>query len=286
MAEKIGIIFWWKDYEEQEARRVAREAWCAFLATAIVKKEENWEVTSKVHAWNAKNAEWYKIDEWSDLWIKSVIIFENSKKAAGELKVVLNADHHNLGDSGYWKPADEYFNASSLWQLMNYLKIEPNKYQRMIAAWDHCPADAYAGKCPGIDPKEFTTFRLQQKIKFYKTEEKFHYKANAIKLKKIICNAKEILLNRLTNQDGVVDLREIWMIDELPEAALMLGKAYMTSLPELDRQRNPTWNTKVILWGHTDKKMILDFIKWWEQQPNKIDVYWDPVRWFAWVILK
>jgi len=30
------------------------------------------------------------------------------------------------------------------------------------------------------------------------------------------------------------------MIDELPEAALMLGKAYMTSLPELDRQRNPT----------------------------------------------
>ena len=282
---KMGIIFGASDHEEREAREVARKAWFAFIATATAEDRASWE-DRKVHAGNAGFATGYEIDEWTDKNAEAVIIFENNLNAAKELLVVLNADHHNPDDAWYGKPASEYFEWSSLGQMMNYLKIEPSKQQRMVAAWDHCPADAYAWSCPWIDVDEFTEFRLQNKIEFYSGIEKFTYKADIESLQEIIQKAKDVLTSSEVNEKWIVDLRWKGMIDELPEAALMTGKAYMTSIPDTDRERNPTGNTKVLIWWHTTPEMIEEFMERGNQQNNVVSVYGNPIRWFAWVILK
>jgi hypothetical protein len=62
----------------------------------------------------------------------------------------------------------------------------------MIAAGNHCPADAYAGRCPGVDPAVFGQFRIQQKLSapLYQKDEK---KNTVEKLTSIIESAKEAL---------------------------------------------------------------------------------------------
>ena len=68
-------------------------------------------------------------------------------------------DHHNPGDPGFGKPPDKYFEGSSLGQVLKLLGLEATHEQRIIAAADHCLRHAYAGQCPGIDPRELAEWR-------------------------------------------------------------------------------------------------------------------------------
>jgi hypothetical protein len=281
----LWIVFWWQDHEEQAARALAQDLWFGFLATATVTDPKTGQ-QSKVHAGNAKHADSFVIDSGSIEWVTSVIVFENNARVAWDLALVLNADHHAQGDAGYGLPAAQYFEASSLWQVMNYLSLQPNQEQRFIAAWDHCPADAYAGRCPWVDVTLFTDFRLNQKVAFYATQPNLHYKADKDILHALITKAQDILTSSPHTDNGIVDLRGQGMVDELPEAALMNWKAYMTSFPDTDRDRKPTGNTKVVLWWHTTPDMVEKFMEWGRSQDNVIDVYGDPIRWFAGVIMR
>ncbi len=274
------IIFGGEDYESTEARKVAHDAWL-ITATAVLADGK------KVHAGNAYQATWHLLDDEvnQESQATEAIIFECSKVAAGELAIVLNADHHNPGDAGYWLGADQFWNASSLGQLMNYLGMEPSEEQLYIAASDHCPADAYQGKCPGIDPVKFKAMRISQKVEFFKKDPRNAYKASPEALESITEIAKQKLLSS-QEVDWVCDLRDQWLIDELPEAALMLGMAYITQIPDTDRDRNPTGNLKIILWGHTNPETVVKFMKWANTLPNKVgDAYGNPTRGFAGVVV-
>ncbi len=68
-------------------------------------------------------------------------------------------DHHQPGDPGYGKPPAEYLYSSSLGQVLKLLNIEPTPQQRVIAAADHCPTQAYRGECPGVSPDDLAQWR-------------------------------------------------------------------------------------------------------------------------------
>lgn len=268
------VIFGGADHEEAAARDLARKFGCV-LATAT-------KAGKKVAAFNAYEADGFLVDEGELAEVTQVVIFECARAAAGDLSVVAVCDHHNPGDFGFSLGADLYWVASSIGQLYNFLAI-PEEL-KMIAAGDHCPADAYAGKCPGIDPEKFYIFRLTEKVKLYASNPKMTPKS-ADEVRATIEAAKEKLLSAPAI-DGVRDLRDAGKIDELPEAALLIGEAYMASLPDTDRAGEKTGNIKFVLGGHTTPEAVTKFMEWGNSLPNKVGkAYGNPVRGFAGVVV-
>jgi len=273
------VIFGGPDAEEAAARRVARDAGCS-LATATAGGV-------RVSAGTAYKADGFNLDEGDLDEVAEAIIFECAPAATESLPVVARCDHHNPGDPGWNKGASQYWEASSLGQLCTYLGVEPTDELRLVAAGDHCPADAYAGRCPGIDPATFGEFRIAGKVAFYATNPRTAEKSDAKKIRMAIADAGEKLAVAPLTKSGVRDLRDAGFIDELPEAALASGAAYMAAIPDTDRDRQPTGNTKIVLGGHTTPEIVERFMAWANTLPNRIgDAYGNPVRGFAGVVVK
>lgn len=88
---------------------------------------------------------------------------------------VVVIDHHRPGDPGYGRPPAEFWEASSLGQVLALLArrygYSPEEVIRAIAAKageinlaiaaDHCLADAYQGRCPGVDPDRLMEWRAR-----------------------------------------------------------------------------------------------------------------------------
>lgn len=278
IAKNVVVIFGGSDTEEQAARAVARAAGCV-LATAVTADGK------KVHGGNAYSAVAFVVDEGSLEGIAQAIVFECSPAAAGALEVVAKCDHHNPGDAGWGKGADQFWEASSLGQLCSLLGVLPTSELLMVAAGDHCPADAYAGCCAGVNSADFAEFRIAGKVAFYATNPKTADKADADKIRAAI-SAARTKLESAALVDGVCDLRDAGMVDELPEAALSSGMAYMSAIPDTDRDRNPTGNTKIVLGGHTTPETVEKFLKWARSLENRVgEPYGNPVRGFAGVII-
>ena len=276
--KKVLVVFGGADFEEAAARIVAITAGFS-VATATTADGK------KCHAGNAYQATSFVLDHGTLEEITEVVIFECAPVVAGELPVILRADHHNPGDLGFGLGPEKFFEASSLGQLINFLNIEPTTEQLMVAAGDHCPAGAYAGLCPGIYPTEFAKFRIIQKLSFYQGDPRNAHKATPETLAQVIENAKTKLLEA-PEVDGVRDLRSAGYIDELPEAALSLGLAYMSQIPDTDRDRNPTGNIKVLLGGHTTPEAVTKFMEWGNSLPNKVGpAYGNPIRGFAGIVV-
>lgn len=278
--KKVLVVFGGADFEEAAARKVAVENGLV-VATATTADGK------KVHAGNAYMATGFVFDSFisDDDEIEGVVIFETATVVAGVLPVVLRADHHNPGDSGFSLGPSHFWEASSLGQLMNFLGVQPTTEQLMIAAGDHCSAAAYAGLCPGIFPTEFAKFRIAQKLTFYAGDPRNAHKATSETLAQVIEDAKAKLL-AASEVDGVRDLRQVGYVDELPEAALSLGLAYMSQIPDTDRDRNPTGNTKILLGGHTTPEAVTKFMEWGNSLPNKVgSAYGNPIRGFAGVVI-
>lgn len=271
----IVVIFGGPDHEESAARKLAREYGCV-LATAT-------EAGKKVATSNAYKADGFVVDNGDLAEVTQVVIFECAPAAAGDMNVVKVCDHHNPGDAGYGLGGDQFWQASSLGQLADFLGAERTRELEMIAAGDHCPAEAYAGRCPGIDPEAFYSFRIEQKVEFYATTSA---PKTANEVRAVIEAAKAMLLTAPII-DGVHDLRPAGKVDELPEAALSLGVAYMASLPDTNRERQFTGNTKYVLGGHTSPEAVKRFMDWGNSLSNRVsDAYGDPVRGYAGVIVK
>lgn len=71
-------------------------------------------------------------------------------------------DHHKVGDSGFGMPAEKSFEASSLGQLLNTLKIKPTARQIAICAADHNLSAAYAGEVSGVTAEQVFEVRLPE----------------------------------------------------------------------------------------------------------------------------
>ena len=69
-------------------------------------------------------------------------------------------DHHRPGDPGYGKGPAEYWEASSLGQLLAYMHdelgcaVDIMQDMRVVAAMDHCFGAALQGACPSVSREE------------------------------------------------------------------------------------------------------------------------------------
>ena len=75
------------------------------------------------------------------------------------LRADILIDHHHSGDPGYGLPPERYLEGSSLGQTLHLLGLEPSEEQRIIAAADHCPTQAYRGACPGVPVEALARWR-------------------------------------------------------------------------------------------------------------------------------
>lgn len=81
------------------------------------------------------------------------------------LREDVRIDHHAPGDPGYSCGPADYLQGSSLGQVLTLLGLTPTEEQRIIAASDHCPTQAYRGECPGVEVDALTAWRRASRAK-------------------------------------------------------------------------------------------------------------------------
>lgn len=181
---------------------------------------------------------------------------------------VIAVDHHRPGDPGYGLPPEEFFRASSIGQVCHLLGLEPTGDILLAAASDHCPAAAYRGLCPGIDPDELMRWRIECRARFFgvTTEDLLSTVDRAIKA----------ILDSPTLLVGGVEVRDIrsGFIPEAPEASLRLG------VPILSVLETPDGRTKISILGDHTGDAVKQFLSDADRQ-GLSDVYGDPARGFA-----
>lgn len=78
-------------------------------------------------------------------------------------------DHHNPGDPGFGLPPADFWRASSIGQVWDWLGAramvggDPPHDLLLTAAADHCLGAAYRGECPGIDPEALARWREESR---------------------------------------------------------------------------------------------------------------------------
>jgi hypothetical protein len=172
-------------------------------------------------------------------------------------------DHHRPGDPGYNRPPHEYLSGSSLGQVLQLLELEPTELQRIIAAADHCPTQAYKGLCPGVEVAALAEWRtssraLRRGISNQEME-------SAIKL------AESTLLD--AERISFCNESIAWVGDrkgEICEASARYGIPFMYSEPTRDGR------VKMGIMGASP--LVIDS---WMRQCNLNQVYGDPARGYA-----
>lgn len=299
--EKTLVIFGAPDHEEKLARRVAEAAGCT-TATATCKGKP-------VHAGNAYMADGHRLDAYHlnqdgvTIDYPEIIVMFECGKGATERIIHFICDHHNPGDRGFGLGPGEYWHGSSLGQMCYYLGfVEVEQVAAltgiieedllMTAAGDHCPKDAYSGKCDYISKYDFFRFRLRQKAEFEfsgLSEEQQDATSVENVMVEIAERIKktECILAKTEKVNGIADLREYGFIPELREAALKNGLAYMAKIDEADRDGNQTGNKKIVLGGCTTPEQVKEFMAWAANLDNRVgDPYGNPTRGFAGVIVR
>lgn len=184
-------------------------------------------------------------------------------------------DHHNPGDPGFGREPRDYFNASSLGQVVRKLvemgygpfRAKEVAQWQLVAAADHCLAAAYRGECPGVDPGRLMAWRAESRAKFQNADP-------AEILRRI-----EAAYHAISAAPTAVELAPAMLafdvrgqrISELPEAAARWGFNVLADSPEVVNGR-----VKVNFFG--DERSCAAFQHVWAPQHGVADVYGDPKR--------
>lgn len=186
----------------------------------------------------------------------------------------VHIDHHRPGDVGYGRPPVEFFEASSIGQVLTELTrlgilfysykgwyisecIITLEEALFIAAADHCLAAAYRNECPGVDAEELMEWRIKSRAK--------HQGRSYQEVLLDVERARQILIS-------AIDLRG-QSIPELPEAACREGIPFLANVRDIDGRE------KVVLQAaHPD--LIKRFMNG-EIISGLVDYYGDPARGFA-----
>lgn len=123
------------------------------------------------------------------------------------------------------------------------------------AAGDHCPADAYQGRCPGVNPDALMRWRVESKAQFQKRSAD-EILADVERAREIVRRAKRLeavtadgrptgrglgATNAPGNIANLLRPDPRWLvkgvIPELPEAALREGHSYITTFLERGRKK-------------------------------------------------
>lgn len=191
-------------------------------------------------------------------------------------------DHHNPGDKGYGGAPEHYWESSSVGQVFNLLHFwgaHPLKLERafegekryLVAASDHCPGHAYAGRCPGIQMKELHLFRAETSASFNKMTVDQWLEAVDI----ACCRLRNLAVIQTPHGGYSIAEEEI---DMLNQASLILGMAVQYQTP--GNARDP--RRKMGILGGSPELVA----HWMEHARDPdglrlVDVYGDPARGYA-----
>lgn len=178
------------------------------------------------------------------------------------LKYDTLVDHHRPGDPGYNGLPQDYLKSSSLGQVLSLLGLEPTPEQRIIAAADHCPTQAYRGECPGVDPLELARWRTHSRA--------VRRGISPQEMERAIEEAREVLLQAEKIEFAGQSIA--WVGDrkgEIPEASARYGVPFMYA-------ENKGARKKLGIMGAAP-----EVIARWMRECGLQDVYGDPIRGYA-----
>lgn len=200
--------------------------------------------------------------------------FHKGTKATG-----VRIDHHNVGDRGYDKGPESYWEGSSLGQVVWFIqnkmkrKVRITDRMRYTAAADHCLGYAYQGHCPGINPELLKVMRLEDHSK-YNGQTIFDAACSMERTYGLIENSPtfEFEGHVINVVEGEPSL--------LRDAACYYGKAVLAT------KLRPDGSKFLYLFGYTSKQMVADWLQLQQMQPGFDRYYGNPNRGYASVILK
>lgn len=187
-------------------------------------------------------------------------------------------DHHREGDPGYGIPAERYWEAASIGQLVTYLELADNYQDRVLAAMDHCFSAALRGECPGVDPKDVLNLRVKKMTESQgvTSDEVFALVEEYIDR---IQRAKEVVIGGAT----VKDLREVDLGIGYSLENLSMGLAQaLTDTPLLVVETNPgSDGRKKVTIDSGDEEQVRAFMSVWAPKAGLTEVYGVPSRGYA-----
>lgn len=201
------------------------------------------------------------------VFVDKEIVFVECKVRG--VNAALVVDHHAEGHPGFNLPPVDFWFASSIGQVCRLLDVQPSEELWYIAAADHCLAAAYHGLCPGVDPGKLFELRVRQKAAFTK------------KPVELIREKIEKAIQALKDCDKVIQIAGVavkdtrgQVIDELPEAAAMLGTPFLAEV------RDPDGRRKIVLQA-APPDVVEEFAKVTANTLGLKDVYAMPIRGLA-----
>lgn len=195
------------------------------------------------------------------------------------------ADHHRPGDYGFGRNPADFWDASSIGQVYNFLKEWGDAHPSLgwstmvlndafggdrfnIAASDHCPAHAFAGMCPGIDVDYLRRMRARNSASFNKMEPDQWLQAV-----EAACRILEGLPRVATPAgDYAVAVEEVPFLNHAQLFTNIPVEYRMNGTP-----RDP--RNKVGLLGGTNSELVR---YWMDAKASELDgIYGDPSRGYA-----
>lgn len=252
------------DPEMRRIEEVLKEQGCSF--TYATKDGR------RVHPGNAYNADSLTFE------ISPQVVFVECNLAILGNAQIIRVDHHREGDPGYGRPFSEFWQASSIGQIYDLLRITEIPHDDLVlAAMDHCPPVAIRGGCPGVSKEEV----LHRKI----TEIANGTKCTPDKVwRRVIDYSSLIETAPDVNIGGnIKDLRseylgEGYSLNLLTAQVAALADGYPVLLYHRDAVGKPEkWSIS----GHCTPQMVNTFMQEWGPASGLTNIYGVPNRGYA-----
>lgn len=273
MKNPVIVIFGADDHEAQAAKKLALAAGLE-IADATVDGV-------KCHAGNAYQANGSTCDTTHSGI--HCILFECGEGASNGLNTIAVCDHHRPGDYGYDLPPYQFWQASSLGQLAKHLGYGEDaekaakamkvgeQWLLMVAANDHCPANAYRGDCIGITSNEFHEFRLALLME--------QFGEHRVKTLVAFWN-KELKDGAILN---VSDIRGLGPLKDRDEKACLAEVGLSQGMGYIYLSINGGGNQEICLGGSNSPKTVEAVMEWMEKVTGN-KPYGVPSRGYAGVL--
>lgn len=191
-------------------------------------------------------------------------------------------DHHNPGDAGYALGSEQFWEASSLGQLCQFLGIteaEVPQEDRVLAAMDHCYGAAMQGRCPGVTAQEVWNMDAIETAQ-----------STGVGVKRVreeIEKYREIILTRTDNPIRIGDTEVIIIPDPVGMVYSLnylaaKAAAALCAVPILVGLKNDKDSPKKIhLFGDVKPETISEFMSTWAPERGLTGIYGCPDRGYA-----
>ncbi|SRR5216684_1223921 len=190
-------------------------------------------------------------------------------------------DHHRPGDPGYNASPKDFWHASSLGQLADFLGVamEVGSHENVVlAAMDHAPAAAIRGECPGVSAQEVVDRKVAEIAKASKySEDEVRGRIESFQLWAVDAPTLAI------GGQSLVDLRDTdtgegYSLDYLSAQVAALAGGYAVLLLTHDRgDSRPKWTVA----GHATPAVIEAFKNEWAPAQGLVGIYGVPSRGYA-----